>query len=520
MRGVRRAAASSGGEPVGGALVDQPRGFDLLRLPGLRRLVRWRYSRLVFQIPLLVLAAMAIVDGLTGQPMAPRNVATASVWLHYRGLVAIALAVFGNAFCAACPLMLTRGVTRRVERWLPGMPAWPRVLHNKGLVIVLTVVFLWSYEVFALWASPWLTAWLAIGYFLAAFAVDALFPAGTFCRYVCPLGNFNFTLSSVSPTQIAAVDASVCRTCEHKPCLYGRETAAGPTPPPSAEATRGSAFISLAEITHPNGSGSFPGCETKLFVPAVESNMDCTLCMNCVRACPYDNVALRVRAPGRELVRTPWVRRGGRTVLLLGVLLTFWGVMNAVAMIGPFYTVAGWVARVVGTHSEALLIALLYGVVTLAGLGVTLAVATWSDVLGGASARPWQAFQRWGYVVVALGFGFWAAHYLFHFLTGVAAAIPVYEHFFSYRGLGLEPDWPLAHMMPSRWLFPLQAVVTALYAGLALASAIRIGLRDFGTRGVVAMWPMFGFVLAFTAMQILVWAQPMQMRGTLFGPGH
>ncbi|MEJ2291140.1 MAG: hypothetical protein P8Y05_05415 [Deinococcales bacterium] len=519
MRGIAGSSPSPR-EAASGSMVDQPRGFDLLRLPGVRRFVRWRYARLVFQVPLLLLAVMAIVDGLTGQPTAPRNVATASVWLHYRGLVVIALAVFGNAFCAACPLMLTRGLTRRVERWLPVTLAWPRALHNKVLVIVLTLAFLWSYEVFSLWASPWLTAWLAIGYFLAAFVVDALFPAGTFCRYVCPLGNFNFALSSVSPTQIGAVDAGVCRTCEHKPCLYGRETALAAASPPPGGAPARPAFIPLAEITNPNGSGSFPGCETNLFVPAVESNMDCTLCLNCVRACPYDNVALRVRAPGRELVRAPWARRGGLAVMLLGVLLTFWGVMNAVAMIGPFYTVGGWVARVVGTHSEALLIALLYGLVTLIGLGVTLAVATWSDVLGGAGARPWQAFQRWGYVVVALGFGFWAAHYLFHFLTGAAAAVPVYEHFFSYRGVGLEPDWPLAHMMPARWLFPLQAVVTALYAGLALVTAVRIGLRDFGRRGVVAMWPMFGFVLAFTAMQILVWAQPMQMRGTLFGPGH
>ena len=504
------------------ARVGAPAGFDLLRLPGLRRFLRWRYARSVFQLPLLLLAIMAIVDGLTGQQAAPRNVATASVWLHYRGLVAIALAVFGNAFCAACPLMLTRGLTRRVERWLPGKLAWPRRLHNKGLVIVLTALFLWSYEVFGLWASPWLTAWLAIGYFLAAFVVDALFPAGTFCRYVCPLGNFNFALSSVSPTQIAAVDGAVCDACETKPCLYGRTTSAGG---PAREAstartaTPTAPFVPLAEVTHPNGSGFFPGCETRLYVPAVVSNMDCTLCMNCVRACPYDNVALRVREPGRELARDAWSRRGGVVVLLLGVLLTFWGVMNAVAMIGPFHSVARWFAQLVGTRSEALLIALLYLVATAAGLAITVGAATWADVLGGAPARPWRAFRRWGYVVVALGFGFWAAHYLFHFLTGVAAAVPVYEHFFSYRGVPLQPDWPLARMMPAGWLFPLQALVTAIYALLALVTAVRIGLRDFGRRGVVAMWPLLGLVLAFTAMQILVWAQPMQMRGTLLGPG-
>jgi len=500
--------------------LDQPRGFDLLRLPGVRPFLRWRYARLVFQLPLLLLAAVAVVDGLTGQQSAARNVATASVWLHYRGLVAVALAVFGNAFCGACPLMLTRGLTRRAERWLPRKLAWPRRLRGKWLVIASTAAFLWAYEAFDLWASPWSTAWLVIAYFVAAFAVDTLFPAGTFCRRVCPLGNFNFAFASVSPTQIAAVDGDVCRRCVHKPCLYGRTTAplrAG-TPRESGRRSDPVPFVPLSEVLHPNGRGTFPGCETGLYVPAVISNLDCTLCMNCVRACPYDNVALRLRAPGGELARAPWLRRGGATALVLGVLLAFWGVLNAAAMTAPFHAVAAATAAVLGTASEAATLAVLYTLLSAAGLGLTVGVATLADVLGGAPARPWRAFQRWGYVVVALGFGVWAAHYLFHFLTGAAAAIPVAEHFFSARGLGSPPDWRLAQLVPSRWLFPVQALVTAAYAGLALMTSVRTGLRAFGRNGAIAMWPMFGFVLAFTAMLVLLWAQPMQMRDTMLGP--
>ncbi len=522
--GPRPAPQGGTAAPARGAgFVDQPTGFDLLRLPGLRRLARWRYARFAFQLPLLLLALMAVVDGLTGRQLAPRNVATASVWLHYRGLVVIALALFGNAFCAACPLMLTRGLTRRAERWLPRKLRWPRPLRNKGLVVGLMIAFFWSYETFNLWASPWLTAWLAVAYFAGALAVDTLFPAGTFCRYVCPLGNFNFALSSASPTQIRAIDADVCRSCEHKPCLHGRETAARPPVGGRSGATaapRRPAFIPLDEIVHPNGEGAFPGCETNLFVPAIESNMDCTLCLNCVRACPYDNVALTLRAPGRELSRAPWARRGGLAVLLLGVLLAFWGVMNAFAMVPPYYALASTLSGALHTTSKGLLIALLYAAVTALGLTLTVAAGMLADAIGGARPHVVRSFRRWGYVVVALGFGFWAAHYLFHFLTGAAAAVPVFEHFFSYRGLPIDPNWRLAQMVPSRWLFPIQAGITAAYSVLALVTALRIGLRDFGRRGVLAMWPMLVFVLAFAATQLLVLAQPMQMRGTLLGPTY
>ncbi len=500
----------------GGPFVDQPRGFDLFSLPGLRRLARYKYARLLFQLPLLILAVVVVIDGLTGRPVAPRNVATTAVWLHYRGLLVLALALFGNAFCSACPLMLTRGASRRLKRLLRSDFRWPRALHNKWLVIGIMALYLFSYELFDLWASPWLTAWLVIGYFGAALTVDTLFPAGTFCRYVCPLGNFNFALSTASPTQITAVDPDVCRTCEHKPCLHGRETYAAATQVPGAPQA---AFIPLQEIKNPNGTGYFPGCETDLFVPTITSNMDCTLCLNCVRACPYDNVALTARTPARELSRKPWARRGRTAVLALGVLLAYWGVMNALAMITPFYGMAAWLSQQLGTRNEAVLLGVMFAAVTAVGLATTLGASWLADRAGGERSSLRSAFERWGYVVVALGFSFWAAHFLFHFLTGALAIVPVFQHFFEYRGLSVDPNWRLAQMVPTRWLFPIQALIAAAYTAVALLAAARIAIRDFGRRTwVLALWPMLIYVLLFTAVQLLILAQPMEMRGTVLGP--
>lgn len=520
MSSPTAAAGARAASPPAGALVDQPRGLDLLSLPGLRRFARWRYARLALQLPLLALALFVIVDGLTGRQVAPRNVATTTVWLHYRGLLVIALALIGNAFCAACPLMLTRGLSRRLETLLPRKLTWPKSLRSKWLVVVLLLSFFLAYEIFDLWASPWLTAWLAIGYFAAALAVDVLFPAGTFCRWVCPLGNFNFALASASPTQITAVDPDVCRACEHKPCLHGRYTAdaepRGAFALPLAGANAG--FVPAAEVVNPNGGGFFPGCETDLFVPTITSNMDCTLCLNCVRACPYDNVALTFRAPGRELHQAPWARRGRLAVMAMGVLLAFFGVMNAVAMIPPFYDAAESLSVLLGTRNEALLLLTLYGGVTIVGSVLTLAAASAADALGGRWSGMRVAFERWGYVVVALGFGFWAAHYTFHFLTGALSIGPVFQHFFAYRGFDVDPNWRLAQVVPSRYLFGIQAVITAAASVLALYTSARIGTRDFGKRGVLAMWPMFLYVLLFTALALVILAQPMEMRGTVLGP--
>jgi polyferredoxin len=512
-------------------ITGQPKGFDLFSLPGLRRLVRWKYARFAFQLPLLILTLFVLVDGFTGNQLAPRNVATTSIWLHYRGLVALALAIFGNAFCATCPLMLTRGLTRRLEGFLPRKFSFPRRLKNKFFVTAFLLFYFFAYEYFNLWSSPWLTAWLVIGYFVSALVIDTFFPAGSFCRYVCPLGNFNFVLATASPTQITAINHDVCRQCEHKPCLQGRysrvnikvtETFLTPSPQPLAPMplqTNGNkpvSLIPLESITHPNGTGFFPGCETELFVPTMQSNMDCTYCFNCVRACPYDNVALTVRWPGWEWAKNPWKRRGKIAVMVMAIMMTFYGLMNAVAMISPYYIFAQHVADYLKTNNELLVLSLFFIGVALGGFLVTILFTTWADTAGGKPFRPLESLLRWGYVVVALGVGFWVSHYLFHFLTGALTIIPVFQHFFLYRGFDIDPNWQLSKLVPTRWFFPVSASITVLYSFLAMIIVVRIALRDFGKRGVLAMWPILIFVIGFTLLALLIFNQPMEMRGTIF----
>ncbi|WP_102124864.1 4Fe-4S binding protein [Deinococcus planocerae] len=481
--------------------------LDLLRLPGLGRFARWRYARLTLQLPLLALALLAVFDGLIGRQVAPQNLATVSVWLHYRGLLVLALLVLGNLFCAACPLMLTRGPSRLLGRFLPRL-SWPRALRNKFLVLGLTVAFLFAYELFDLWASPWLTAWLIVGYFGAALAVDSLFPAGTFCKYVCPLGNFNFALSHVSPAQITARDPDVCRSCAGQYCVNGRVEGAG------GRGTLGGPSAPLLQLEPLPGAQTFPGCETTLFVPQMRSNQDCTLCLNCVRACPHDNVALAVRAPTRS-----WARWRPRADLaLLGTVLLLGGVANAWAMVPGFRRAAQAVAALVHTRSEALVLLILLGGLLLGGTALTLAVFRLSSRLAGHPEGTRRAARRWGVVVFPLAFAIWAGHTSFHFLTGWASIVPVTQQALGRLGLFAgSPDWTLAALVPENLLFPLQ--VALLYAGYGASSylAVRVA-RDGG-----AWWaagPLLAWLTVLAVLTVLILGQPMELRGTLLDGGR
>ena len=50
--------------------------FDLMTIPGLGRLFRWRHARPWLQAPLLAVGVVMILHGLLGPTLAPKNLAT------------------------------------------------------------------------------------------------------------------------------------------------------------------------------------------------------------------------------------------------------------------------------------------------------------------------------------------------------------------------------------------------------------------------------------------------------------
>ncbi len=468
--------------------------YDVLRLPGVGQLLRWRWGRLIFQLPLLALALVMIYDGLTGPQLAPQNIATVAAWVHYRGLVVLALLLVGNLFCMSCPFALPRTVARK----LSGQGRrWPRALRSKWLAIAALVALFWAYEAFDLWASPWLTAWVAIGYFAAAFILEALFAESPFCKYLCPLGTFNFVGSTVSPLQITARSQDVCHTCVGKECVNG---------------TSDMAML---------------GCGTELFVPQVRSNMDCVLCLDCARACPHDNVALAVRKPLQELTSSQWPARWDLAFLVL--VFAFAGVSNAFGMVPPVYALEAWLGRLLGTGSDALVLLLLFGVLNVA-LPLALGyVAAWLSLhLSGAERRGRQfagrdgvrvVLARYAPAVVPLGFAIWFAHYSYHFATGALTAVPVLQSFLIDHGLALlsaEPNWALGPILPAEWLFPLEAITVAIGFLASTFVLYRIAFTahasDRAARQAALPWLALLILLALTATAIFM--LPMEMRGS------
>jgi cytochrome c oxidase assembly factor CtaG/polyferredoxin len=470
--------------------------YDLLRVPLVGRFLQWRHARLAMQVPLLVLAGVLILDGLRGPQVAPMNLAGVLPWIHWRGLLILTLLTAGNFFCMACPFLVPRTLARR---WLPLGLSWPRWLRSKWLAVILLVLFLWAYEAFSLWDSPWWTAWLALTYFAAAFVIDGFFRGAAFCKYVCPIGQFNFVQSLVSPLEVKVRDPEVCAACRTKDCIRGRD--------------------------------GIPGCELGLFLPQKSGNMDCTFCLDCIHACPHDNIVMSARAPGSELWHDTLAghasdRRHARSLgkrpdlAVLIVVLVFGAFVNAAGMVGP---IVDWRDRLdfqLGQTSPLLVTSLLYlvGLLVLPLLlvGSAAVLCRWWGRLD--SSIPAIA-TRYSYALIPIGFAMWLAHYSFHFLTSYDTALPTAQRFaldLGWPNLG-EPTWTAACCRPvADWLPRLEVVFLDLGLLLSLYTAYRIAMAQSPqfSRALKALAPWTLLIALLFAAGIWLVFQPMQMRGT------
>lgn len=468
-------------------------------MPGLGRFLKWRHSRTVLQIPLLIVSVVMILQGLFGPALAPKNLASVLTWIHFRGALVLILLCAGNFFCLACPFMLVRNAARRFFKpWMN----WPRALRNKWASVALFVAILFLYELFDLWNSPWWTAWLIVGYFVAALVIDGVFKHATFCKFVCPIGQFNFVASTISPLEVKVRDQGVCVTCGTKDCIRGRRDR--PTSPD---------FVVLQR-----------GCELALFQPLKAGNMDCTFCLDCVHACPHDNVGVLSRVPAAELMIDPMRSGVGlfsrrKDIAALTMVFCFGALLNAFGMVSPVYAVEKWLGGVLRVQAEAPVLALICGFFLVVEPLLLLGLAAWLTKVWSGSPRAIMPLAvRYSYALAPLGFGMWLAHYGFHFFSGLYTFIPVTQNLFASLGWPIlgAPLWRLTGI-PSRFIQPMEIGFLLLGLAGSLLVAFRLAEEDAPGKMIRAFAP-------WALVSVMIWAasmwlmfQPMEMRAMLMG---
>jgi cytochrome c oxidase assembly factor CtaG len=457
---------------------------DLMRVPVLGATIRSRYFRRALQMTSLLLAVAIVLDGLLGPAISPMNLAGVLPWTHWRALTVVGLLSIGNLFCMACPFTFVRDLGRGI---LPARGRWPRALGSKWLAVGLIVIYLWAYEAFDLWDRPAATALIILGYFLAAFLIDGFFRGGSFCKFVCPIGQFHFVQSLASPFEVKVRRPDVCASCRTFDCIKGNATQRG--------------------------------CELQLFQPRKSGNMDCTFCLDCIKACPHDNVGIVAVRPGNDLVEDVPRSSVGRyatrlDLAALVLVLTFGAFANAAGMVAPVLNAIARFGNALNFSSDfgvVTVLSILFLVVIPAAMG--MAAAAGSSAAGGNSLK--ENLCRFSMSLAPLGFGMWLAHFVFHLFTAALTPVPVAHRIANDLGLGnAEPVWPVSSLafynLPGLELLFLDlGLLLSLYLAWRIAGQVNSS-RRFGT---FFPWGMLAAILYAAGVWIIL--QPMEMRGMM-----
>ncbi len=457
--------------------------WDLLRAPVVGYILRYRYFRRSIQVAMLLIAAAVVADGLFGPQFAPMNLAGVLPWTYWRGLAVIALLAAGNLFCMACPFTLPRDLARK---FVTPLFRWPRQLRAKWIAVGLLITYLWAYEALGLWNSPRSTAWIILGYFVAAFAIDSVFKGASFCKYVCPIGQFHFVHALVSPLEVGVREPAVCNSCSSYDCIRGNDR--------------------------------HRGCELNLFQPKKKGNFDCTFCLDCVQACPQRNVGILQVLPAESLYKDSRGSGIGRLsqrpdIAALALVLVFGAFVNAAGMTGPIMLwMHHWHAKL-QLSSMVPIVTVFYLISLLIIPGILVAACGWASCCWARlNLTPIGVICSFALALIPTGFGMWLAHFSNHLLAGWSSFIPVAGRFLppatSLNYLAaLVPDW-----LPSLELIFLDAgLLLSLYVTWRVACRLVNGARS--SLPVLLPWALLAVGLYLAGVWIIF--QPMQMRGMM-----
>lgn len=353
--------------------------MELTRLPLLKSALKSRYPQLAVFIVTLAGYVFSILAGLIGTPVGSRNFGIVFVWIVWWAiLILVAVPFFGRGWCAVCPIPLP-------GEWLKrGAILNPPGKRPKRLNLRVPKIFrnIWlqniSFLCLALFSSVLLTAPNITGFVLAfmlfaAVGLSLIFERRSFCRYLCPVSGFIGLYSQTAPIELRIKERQICVKCEGKPCY--------------------------------NGSSAGYGCPWDVFPGGLTKNTYCGLCLECIRTCPHDNIAVNLRPFSADLAK-PSTRVDeafkafimlGSAMIYAGVLLGPWGALKDAA----YYVGANaWFIYVVA------FIALIFGL--LPGLfALAVSFIPRPSLVGRRVAV--KTFTAYSAALVPLGLMFWVA---------------------------------------------------------------------------------------------------------------
>ena len=361
---------------------------DLLRLiPGLRWLVTRRWFQFALVLPNLLVLFFFILAGLFGSPIGNRNIVVTIVWIFWWFLlITVLVPAGGRAWCMMCPVPFAgEWFSRRRLVSVRPEAEKSKSLHSGGLnrrwphrfsnIWAQNLLFLALCTISTILVTrPALTSAILAAMVVVAVAVHAVFKRRSFCRYLCPLNAWISVYSMAAATEIRPRDAQRCSDCRDHSCATGSLQA-------------------------------WP-CPWMVNPSKLESNNYCGLCMECIKACPNDNLTIRARPlfSDRSIKR---LDEAFLTLIMIALVIAY-----TVTLLGPWGTPRSWsnVTEVGNWGGFFLHSAIVWfsALVALPALWYGLSLVG-SRLAGPSKVSVRDLFVRYSYMLVPVGLLAWIA---------------------------------------------------------------------------------------------------------------
>ena len=249
--------------------------------------------------------------------------------------------------------------------------------------------------------------------------------------------------------------------------------------------------------------------------------MDCTFCLDCVQACPHDNVGILSRLPASELM-VDTMRSGigffsrRKDMAALIIVFTFGALLNAFGMVSPVYIVEQWLGNLLHSNDKTTVLGAIFVFFLVVEPILLLGGAAWLTQKWHGSERPLLPLMvRYSYALVPLGFGMWLAHYGFHFFTGILTIVPVTQSAAASIGFTFlgNPLWRLTGI-PIRFVQPIELGFVLLGFLGSLLVTHRLAEEDCSEHPMRAFIPWAVVCASIWLAATWLIFQPMEMRAT------
>lgn len=476
--------------------ISPTRHLTLAKMPFVGTLIEYiSASDWILRLLKLIFAALfllIIAAGLFGTPIPERNAATVLTWnLWWSGLI-VAVFFFGTAWCAVCPWdTIANFIVRRrmLGKSKDGGTSLnlrvPKALRTIWPALILFVGLTWLELGAGMTVDPYGTALVALAMVVLTVLSLALFERKAMCRFFCPVGRTIGFYSQLAPVELRPIDNDICARCTSLECYHG--------------------------------SSAVEPCPTYQVMGRMTQNTYCTSCGNCVRSCPDENVAWRLRSPSAEAVqdaRPHW----DEAWFMIG-LLALTG-FHGLTMLNYWEGAISALAQLIGDSGQLLVSFSIGFAVCLAVPLLFYAAAIWLvRGLNGLKTAYGNTFSRFAFVALPLAFAYHLAHNLNHLVregSGLGALLA------NPFGTGTKPlTGAESHMrmmdmiVPENFLHALQAGLMAL----GFVIAVQVILRRGHGLGQVdqqrlswSLAPLLVFTIAITGYHSWMLMQPMVMR--------